>query len=572
MSTYIPPIDLLPLTKARSVDINAFNAAVVDAFARIPSESDMTNGRINYGIDSGTSNVYIVTLPVAPTGMVDGLTVAFSPKFANTGASNVNVNGLGTVSIRLRTGAVVRPGDIIAGVPLVARYSVATGFFHIDANAQVTGTVTFATPVEDGSPLLKNSADPTKMVQFSLVQLSSGATRIATFPNKDITLGRDVLRTARDAGSNVPLAFANHGAWIDYTGTFVQAFAASAVLQSGWWTFLRNNGTGEVTLDPSGAETIDGLTSFVMYPGEVRFVQCDGTALRSFVISPFLLSSSVSGNFVKPPGYRKFRFTLDGAGSGGGGGAGGGSGSGVAAATTSGGGGGGGASGNPGRRVTREVIADDLPALVAYVVGAGGTAGAMGAGGAASVSGAAGNAGVAGGIGGAGGATSFGGVSDAYYLLAAGGPSAATAAGAGGLASGTNGAGGAAGTESTGAVSFAMGFDQKITVPTVAPLNGVIGQAGQSGTSAGAGGAGGQARPSSIALTVPAAASGGATQAGLTAGNPGTAGANGLPAQGGGGGGGGSGSRSVSPISPAAGNGGAGGAGGVGQIIAEGVT
>lgn len=72
---------------------------------------------------------------------------------------------------------------------------------------------------------------------------------------------------------------------IDATsGTFTLGFSGVATLGSGWFCYVKNSGTGTVTLDPNASETIDGLTSFVMYPDEVRLVQCDGTALRSILI------------------------------------------------------------------------------------------------------------------------------------------------------------------------------------------------------------------------------------------------------------------------------------------------
>lgn len=93
-----------------------------------------------------------------------------------------------------------------------------------------------------------------------------------------------LLRVART--SNTMLAAADKGKLIDITsGTFTQTFDAVATLGDGWWCYLRNSGTGDITLDPNGSETIDGLTSYVMFPGEVRLVQCDGTALRTIMIA-----------------------------------------------------------------------------------------------------------------------------------------------------------------------------------------------------------------------------------------------------------------------------------------------
>ena len=128
-----------------------------------------------------------------------------------------------------------------------------------------------------------------------------------------------VIRSART--SNTQIVAADTTTLIDITsGTFTQTFAACSTLGNGWWCFIRNSGTGDITLDPNASETIDGLTTFVMYPNEVRLLQCDGTALRSIVLEPFYKQFTASGTFIVPPGYAGFFSHIIGAGGGGAGG------------------------------------------------------------------------------------------------------------------------------------------------------------------------------------------------------------------------------------------------------------
>lgn len=138
-----------------------------------------------------------------------------------------------------------------------------------------------------------------------------------------------IVRVART--SNTALTAANKGNLIDITsGSFTQTFNSCSSLGNNWFCYLENSGTGDIIVDPNLSETIDDLTSFVMYPGEVRLIQCDGTALRSVVLNAFSRVFTASGFFTKPPGYSAFQGLLWG---------GGGSGS----KTTNGAGGGGGA-------------------------------------------------------------------------------------------------------------------------------------------------------------------------------------------------------------------------------------
>lgn len=100
----------------------------------------------------------------------------------------------------------------------------------------------------------------------------------------NIETGASIYRVART--TNTALAATDKGKLIDITsGTFTQTFAAAATLGDGWWCYLRNSGTGVVTLDPNASETIDGAATKTLDPGQTVIVQCDGSALRTIPIS-----------------------------------------------------------------------------------------------------------------------------------------------------------------------------------------------------------------------------------------------------------------------------------------------
>jgi hypothetical protein len=110
-----------------------------------------------------------------------------------------------------------------------------------------------------------------------------------------------------ERSANAQLTDADSGLHMKASGTWTQTFAAVATLSANWYVVIENT-TGDITLDPNGAETIDGLTSFVMYPGECRKISRNeaGTALVSVVLHPFHKIFTTNGTFTEPPGYIQF--------------------------------------------------------------------------------------------------------------------------------------------------------------------------------------------------------------------------------------------------------------------------
>ena len=80
------------------------------------------------------------------------------------------------------------------------------------------------------------------------------------------------------------LAGADKGALIDCTGTWTLGLTAAATLGAGWWCYVRNTGSGDITIDPNGSELIDGASTLVMKPGFIYLLQCDGVAFTTVTV------------------------------------------------------------------------------------------------------------------------------------------------------------------------------------------------------------------------------------------------------------------------------------------------
>lgn len=261
-----------------------------------------------------------------------------------------------------------------------------------------------------------------------------------------VVRGDDPRLTASSGGlprsartSDTALVKGDLGTLIDITsGTFTQTFVAAATLGNGWWCYLRNSGDGDITLGPNGAELIDGVSGYVLYPGECRLIQCDGATLRTLIVTPFCLTRRGSFDFRNPPGYRAFDVDLRGAtGGGGSGGAGSYSASAYHAA------GGGGASGGLGARCTAIFPAEILQPVTPFAVGAAG----LGAAGVTALAATPINTIVDGVNGSAGGDTTV--TIDGSTFIAGGGPGGSGGKGTSGASSGSPG-----GAVSAGVVSM----------------------------------------------------------------------------------------------------------------------
>jgi len=299
--------------------------------------------------DTGAAAAHVLTPSTALVGYTTGLMLLYRPVNAGTGACTVNVSALGAKSIKTILGADPTSGDIVANQPLLLMYDgtnfviiagteflVKTGDQTITGNTTMTGnlavsgaisgptitskatktgetytgahdftgaTPTFATQTLGNSSLAPATTAFVTATAFSpaLPGINAGTARkVVTNDGVSASWGYSGSLPRSTRTSNTILAAADNGYLIDFTsGTFTQTLTAATTLGSGWFVYAKNSGTGTITFDPNGSETIDGSTTLLMYPGEEWLVQCDGTSfniLRLRKDRPILtLTASSSG-------------------------------------------------------------------------------------------------------------------------------------------------------------------------------------------------------------------------------------------------------------------------------------
>lgn len=168
---------------------------------------------------------------------------------------------------------------------------------------------------------------------------------VAGDPSLSLSLGGGLKLLGTDLVSTLPtsvelIGFTANASYratlVLASGTFTMALTAAATLGDDWWTAVRNTGAGVITVDPNAAETIDGVATITLVPGETALIVCDGTAFHTVGRAQEMAGASAGSagrrGIVPPPqaGDQAKALLGDGtwgevaAGGGGGGGSGGG--------------------------------------------------------------------------------------------------------------------------------------------------------------------------------------------------------------------------------------------------------
>ena len=295
---------------APSVDLNLFTKKIVNLGAATnPNDAmrkvDVETYAITATTDRDMAGHRLKNLPAVPVAGTD----AISADYVNTAQTDRSMGGFrldGAAAAPYAADELVPKQYVDGQDALKASLAGATYTGTHDLTGATT-TVATQTPADSSTKAASTAFVQSVAMNAALPGLVGNALKLLRVNAGETSAEWAELvvyggRSART--SNTILAAADIGKLIDITsGTFTQTFTAAATLGSNWFCYLRNSGTGDITLDPNGGEVIDGLASYVMYPGETRLVTCNGTDFFTIVLTGYYRTFTATGSWIKPPGY-----------------------------------------------------------------------------------------------------------------------------------------------------------------------------------------------------------------------------------------------------------------------------
>jgi hypothetical protein len=185
---------------------NAFANAVtsiplsqLDAdFNAVATSINNANIYSNYAADTGVADAYVVTLTGVTATYAAGLRIQFKATNTNTGASTLNVNGLGVKAIKLTDGATLPSAAILANSIADVIYdgtdfqllNDASGSSEVISNLTVTGTATI-NALNTGNATITGGtlSNVTITSVVGGLPVSSGGTGQSTLPANNLLVG-----------------------------------------------------------------------------------------------------------------------------------------------------------------------------------------------------------------------------------------------------------------------------------------------------------------------------------------------------------------------------------------------
>jgi microcystin-dependent protein len=190
----------------RAETVNSEFEAVEAGFDALPALSDVSD---TYSDDAGAANAYVVTLDPAPVSYSTSTVVEFKAANANTGASSINVNALGTKAIKRYNGSDLSSGDIVTGQMVRVRYD-GTNFKMIGVHASdVIAAAASASSASSSASAAATSASNASTSATTASGHASTASTHASNASTSASAAATAETNAETAETNAELAESN---------------------------------------------------------------------------------------------------------------------------------------------------------------------------------------------------------------------------------------------------------------------------------------------------------------------------------------------------------------------------
>lgn len=136
-----------------------------------------------------------------------------------------------------------------------------------------------------------------RVFQYGAGVSNANAASLAGLGLKAISTTLNERIVINPQGANYGVQVGDRAACVEWTGGAGGVFTLPTVATAGsdWFCYIKNSGTGILTLSPQGGSTIDGTANKTFNPNDSAIVCCDGT---NFFTMGFGQSVASSFNFV----------------------------------------------------------------------------------------------------------------------------------------------------------------------------------------------------------------------------------------------------------------------------------
>jgi len=114
----------------------------------------------------------------------------------------------------------------------------------------------------------------------------AGGTGATTAASARTNLGIDYKNVFTSKSANYTAVGTDNNATLRFSGAYTLSLTAAATLAANWHITVMADG-GDVTVDPDGAETIDGAATLTIPDGFGAMIFCTGSAFYSQTIQPY---------------------------------------------------------------------------------------------------------------------------------------------------------------------------------------------------------------------------------------------------------------------------------------------